>query len=209
MDTQLSRHTRVHIIFLQPNGDRVWLNRVEQRQHPVFGLVTAPVWDDEQKNSKPVSFEFALLLRRHWLEQGRVVHFALIPTGDFVAEDQTDIKAPDSWSREDWFVPTDATGLVGYLVRYCETKDGPQWCLRFNNPLLREQPVFVDYAEGPEAAIAKAKENGRLQFEEPQRHPRFNEIVAAREKAARDVAQAEYVRVHGRPRPGSQNRREQ
>jgi hypothetical protein len=160
----------VHIIHVQRDGSRIWLNRVDRLRNESAGQwFSVPIWDDDPRQSRPMDLEFARVARRRWqAERAIVVHFALDPSSDFI--DEVEPPAPPvqlRGEREPILATLDRVQPATYYrLLPVDTVTGPQWCLKFpDHPELTAQYV-VD--KNPVDVLRKAQERGLLAFATPE-----------------------------------------
>jgi hypothetical protein len=175
---------------------------MDRRQHPTTMVwSTLPLIDDDARHSVPMTYEFAVTARRRWREELNFnFHIALEQHSEFI--DEEDVAPVLPWNHRDHFVWVDAAADLGYTIRAVHTPQGKMFCLRFENPNLQAQSVFVPLEDGPEACVVKAREMHFLELEPPKPSP----FRAAREADAQRQAQREVDKPCVNLRPGDRKR---
>jgi hypothetical protein len=193
--TSLSKTTRVHLVFLNPDGSRVFFVRTDQRLNSKKGVYeTWPLANTDPHQSRPMALEMAVVAQSRFRALGLTVRMALDPNRDFIDQD-TVVTPQGPWPHADVLVTVDEQGNLCdsldapcvYLVRAVFTPNGPRFCLRFENGLLQNQPIFVTVAEGPEVAVRIAIERGFTKLEKPLPNPY---LERRRQQAERQAAEA-------------------
>jgi hypothetical protein len=190
----------VHIVYVQPSGERIWQSRIDRKQDPITKTISViPLFDDDPHQSHPLPLETALICKRRWLDELKLnCRLALHQHGEFI-DDEPETKVAPVWEHRDFFILTDEINETGYLVRAVCTPEGKMFCLKFQNPLLENQSVLTRLEDGPEGPIRKARELHFLDIELPQVSP----FKAQHEAAAREAAEQQHIQINGRVRPGS------
>lgn len=199
LDT-LARDRLVHLVITLRDGRRAWQAGVERQENPTTKQsFTAPRWNDDPHMSRPLPLEMAIICQRRWKQELNLLcRLSLEPYSEFI--DEAPQRECIPWQHVDHFVHVDPEETIGFWVRAVNTPQGKQFCLRFENPDLAEQSVFVDLSEGPAGCVEKARRLGFLpNFEAPKPSP----FRAQREAAARQAAEEQQVKDLGRVRPGS------
>lgn len=84
----ISADRLVHVVFLFPDGRRVWFSHTDRRQHPkTFQWITQPIADDDPRKSRPMRYDVAFMAAKRWREEfGYNVRLALEQFGEFIDE---------------------------------------------------------------------------------------------------------------------------
>jgi hypothetical protein len=191
----VSAGTLVHLIFIDPTSHKKsWFVRTDRRQTVSKVYQTWPLVDDDPRQSKPVTYDFAIVAQRRWREELNLVfRLSLEPNGKFI--DEEIIPPPTGpWPHQDALVTVDAEGNLFdspdathvFLVRAVRTPQGPMFCLRFETGILQNQSQYSTIQEGPEGAVRKAIERGFTKIERPRPNPY---LESRRREAERQAAQ--------------------
>ena len=198
----LSSNALVHLVFEQ-NGKRSWFNRTDRTFNAATGVwTTIPVIGSEPSESNPVTLEMAVVCQRRWRELGIGCRIAKETNGPYLDDPDPRTNDVPTSPHRDVFITVDEQGNLFdsldapcvYFVRAVNTVNGPMFCLRFENSLLREQAQFSTLREGPEVAIERAIARGYNKIEPPRPNP-F--LEARRQEAQRQAQRAANAR---RPR---------
>jgi hypothetical protein len=87
--SSISRSSRIHVIAIDGNGKRFYLNKPDTKRNERGELVLWPVWSSEASNSNPLPYEYAVIFKRRMRDEHRtIVRFAQSAgeTVDFIEE---------------------------------------------------------------------------------------------------------------------------
>jgi hypothetical protein len=163
----IDKSRMVHVVFLNPDGKKMWFVKTDRRLDPKTGqALTFPVADDDPRYSVPMTFEYADVSKRLWSNPPFNLNVRLSlaagPAAEFIDEGSALSSFP--WEFRDVFVTCRETGepLDGFDAPFClkvravNTPEGRKFCLRADQPSLSAPSVFVPFEEGPEAVVEKA-----------------------------------------------------
>ena len=139
----LSADRLVHVVFLYPDGHRVWFNHTDRRQDArTFVWVTVPIADDDPRQSKPMRYDMALHAVKRWREELHLnARIALEANGAFIDDEPA---APTG-------TPVERENMQyrGVLIRPASCN---RWCIRMSNNI---ETIYSEPGGTPESVYEK------------------------------------------------------